>query len=129
MALLTSAATAAQIEARVDLSDQLMTVSLDGQPLYVWPVSTARFGKVTPVGNFTAQFLSRDHYSSLYHHAPMPFSIFFYGNYAIHGTTEVSRLGTPASSGCIRLHPENAQILFAFAQQVGLPNTHVVIQP
>jgi hypothetical protein len=42
----------------------------------------------------------------------MPHSIFFAGGYAIHGSYEISRLGRPASHGCIRLHPKNAATLF-----------------
>jgi len=95
--------------------------------LHVWPVSTARRGKVTPRGRFTAEFLSRYHKSSLYNNAPMPYSVFFSGNYAVHGTDQISRLGRPASAGCIRLDPKNAAILFALAKQVGLDQTVIVI--
>ena len=119
---------AAQLEARVDLSSQTMTVLFDGAVQYGWPVSTARAGKVTPVGVFTAQFLSRHHRSSLYNNAPMPYSIFFRGNYAIHGTDQISRLGTPASAGCVRLHPDHAAVLFDLVRQVGLANMSVVIE-
>jgi lipoprotein-anchoring transpeptidase ErfK/SrfK len=31
---------------------------------------------------------------------------------AIHGTSELSQLGGPASHGCVRLHPWRAAILF-----------------
>ncbi len=99
----------------------------DGIVQHVWPVSTAREGKVTPVGTFTPYLLKRMHYSTLYDNAPMPWSIFFAGNYAIHGTTAVDRLGTPASAGCVRLAPENAQLLFDAVQAVGLAQTRIVI--
>jgi hypothetical protein len=49
----------------------------------------------------------------------MPHSIFFYGQYAIHGTTAVGNLGSPASHGCIRLSPANAATLFAMVQSQG----------
>lgn len=117
------------VTAKVDLSDQQMTVFVDGWPRYHWDVSTARRGKITPVGNYTAQFLSRYHRSSRYNNAPMPYSIFFNGHYAIHGTDQISRLGRPASAGCVRLHPDNAAILFALTQQVGKDNLHVSIVP
>ena len=44
-------------------------------------------------------------HSAKYGNAPMPHSIFFYGQYAIHGTTAVGNLGSPASHGCIRISP------------------------
>ena len=33
---------------------------------------------------------------------------FFYYGFAIHGTSDINRLGGPASHGCVRLHPSNA---------------------
>jgi hypothetical protein len=49
----------------------------------------------------------------------MPYSIFFRGGYAIHGSYETASLGRPASHGCIRLMPANAAKLFAMVQQEG----------
>lgn len=119
---------AGQLIAKVDVSEQVMRVYKNGKQIYKWPVSTARKGKITPRGAWRAQFLSKNHKSSLYNNAPMPHSIFFRGNYAIHGTNDISRLGRPASAGCIRLHPGNAAKLFAMTQQVGLRNMKVVVQ-
>ena len=118
---------AAPLVAKVDISDQTMTVIHNGRVAYHWPVSTARPGKYTPRGEFSAQWLSRHHRSSLYNGAPMPFSVFFHGNYAIHGTDQISRLGRPASAGCVRLHPEHAAVLFEMTRAVGKPNMRVVI--
>lgn len=119
---------AAPLIAKVDISSQTMTVIKNGQVAYRWPVSTARSGKWTPRGTWTAKWLSRHHKSSLYNNAPMPYSIFFSGNYAIHGTNQISRLGRPASAGCVRLHPEHAAVLFNMTRSVGLKNMKVVIQ-
>jgi len=108
---------------KVSLQDKQMTVWQKGRILYRWPVSTARRGKITPKGEWTAKWLSKNHKSSRYNNAPMPYSIFFNGHYAIHGTDQLSRLGRPASAGCIRLHPENAAILFSMTREVGLDHT------
>jgi hypothetical protein len=56
----------------------------------------------------------------------MPYSIFFAGGYAIHGSNEISRLGRPASHGCIRLHPGNAAVLFEMVRR-STANTRIVI--
>ena len=119
---------AAPLVAKVDISTQTMTVYKDGQPAFEWPVSTARQGKVTPRGSWTAKWLSKHHRSSRYNNAPMPYAIFFNGHYAIHGTDQVSRLGSPASAGCVRLHPDHAATLFQMTREVGLKNMKVVIQ-
>lgn len=121
-------ASAAPLVAHVDVSSQTMTVYENGHPTYRWAVSTARRGKVTPRGTYSAKWLSRHHKSSRYNNAPMPYSIFFSGHYAIHGTNQTKYLGRPASAGCIRLHPEHAAILFRKVKQVGLSNMRVVIR-
>ncbi|WP_421859287.1 L,D-transpeptidase [Oricola sp.] len=123
-----AAASAAPLVAKVDLSSQTMTVIHRGAVKYNWRVSTARPGKVTPTGTWTAKWLSRHHKSSRYNNAPMPYSIFYSGNFAIHGTNQISRLGRPASAGCIRLHPKNAAVLFSLVKQVGLKNMRVVVR-
>ena len=125
--LLAGSASAGQVLAKVDISSQTMTVTMDGWTKYRWRVSTARPGKVTPRGRYTAKWLSKYHKSSLYDNAPMPFSIFFKGHYAVHGTDQVRYLGRPASAGCVRLHPDQAEILFELAQSVGLDNTVIEI--
>ncbi len=112
----------------VDISDQRMKVYDGNRLMGDWPVSTARPGKRTPLGTYSPQFLSRNHRSSLYNNAPMPFSIFFNGNYAIHGTDQISRLGNPASAGCVRLHPDNAAKLFSWVQEAGMDATAITVR-
>jgi lipoprotein-anchoring transpeptidase ErfK/SrfK len=67
------------------------------------------------------------HYSSLYNYSPMPYSIFFLGGYAVHGTNEVRSLGRPASHGCIRLMTGNARALFQLVQRHGMRNSTITI--
>jgi lipoprotein-anchoring transpeptidase ErfK/SrfK len=57
----------------------------------------------------------------------MPYSVFFHRGYAIHGTTELSRLGGPASHGCVRLHPAHAATLFSLVQGFGPGRTRIAI--
>ena len=72
--------------------------------------------------------MERDHYSKEWDDAPMPFSIFFtQKGHAIHGSLDVKRLGSPASHGCVRLLPANAEKLFALVEQEGVLNTTVVL--
>jgi hypothetical protein len=56
----------------------------------------------------------------------MPYSIFFNEGYAIHGSYEISHLGRPASHGCIRLHPQNAAVLFALVKD-HMEDTRIVV--
>lgn len=114
-------------EVVVDLSEQTMAVYVDGALQDVWPVSTARRGKVTPRGMWSPNFLSKHHKSSRYNNAPMPFSIFYDGNFAIHGTNQTSKLGSTASAGCVRLATENAEILFNRVEKHGLKSFRVTV--
>ena len=99
--LLAAPVAAGEVEAHIDLSDQEMTVFLDGAELYRWPVSTARAGKFTPIGLYHVQSMKRMHYSTLYHNAPMPWSIFFSGNFAIHGVQGFHGAGHRDGKGII----------------------------
>lgn len=121
-------AAASKVVAKIDLSSQTMTVLENGEAKYQWKVSTARADKVTPTGKWTAQRFKRFHRSSRYGNAPMPFSIFYNGNFAIHGTNQTAKLGSPASAGCIRLSRANAAKLFRMAKQAGLENTVVIVE-
>jgi lipoprotein-anchoring transpeptidase ErfK/SrfK len=120
-------ALADRVVARVSISSQTMKVYHEGRLLYTWAVSTAKAGKITPAGIYEPEFLSKNHRSRRYNNAPMPFAIFYDGNYAIHGTDQIKRLGSPASHGCVRLHPDNAKILFNMVKAEGMDNTSVVI--
>jgi lipoprotein-anchoring transpeptidase ErfK/SrfK len=121
-------AQAERVVARVSISSQTMKVYHEGRHLFTWTVSTAKPGKVTPTGVFVgAEALSKHHRSRLYNNAPMPYAIFYDGHYAIHGTDQISRLGAPASNGCVRLHPDNAAILFQMVKAEGKDNLRIEI--
>ena len=92
----------ADVVVQIDKSSQRMAVNVDGMMRYNWPVSTGRSGYGTPSGVFHPQLMARRWFSRRYYNSPMPHSIFFYHGFAIHGTYELSRLGGPASHGCIR---------------------------
>ncbi|MBB4121789.1 L,D-transpeptidase [Martelella radicis] len=116
-----------KVVAAVSLSSQTMKVIIGGYERYVWPVSTGAGSYATPEGIYGAEWLSKNHRSRKYNNAPMPYAIFFYHGYAVHGTDQLSRLGSRASHGCVRLHPDNAALLFELAQSVGLKNMTVII--
>jgi lipoprotein-anchoring transpeptidase ErfK/SrfK len=111
----------------VDKTTQQMSVSVDGAPRYRFAVSTGRAGYGTPNGTYHPQRLAASWFSKLYYNSPMPYSIFFHGGYAIHGSYEINRLGGPASHGCIRLHPANAATLFELVTSEGLAATTIVV--
>jgi hypothetical protein len=112
----------------VDKGEQQMTVSVDGVVRWTWPVSTGIARYDTPNGRYTAFRMEAEHFSKEWDDAPMPHSIFFtMQGHAIHGSLH-SKLGQPASHGCVRLDPANAAELYALVEEQGLPNTKVVIE-
>jgi lipoprotein-anchoring transpeptidase ErfK/SrfK len=117
----------ASLVARVDISSQTMTVTQNGRVLHRWKVSTARPGYYTPRGTWSPKRLHRMWYSRKYDMSPMPYSVFFHGGYAIHGTNYVKSLGRPASHGCIRLQTGNAAQFYALVQRVGRGNTRITV--
>ena len=125
-AMITSAD--AKLVAKIDLSSQTLTVINNGQVMYRWPVSTARRGYRTPTGTWSPKRLHRMWYSRKYDMSPMPYSVFYHGGYAIHGTGAISRLGRPASHGCVRLHPSNAKTFYSLVKRNGMRNTRIVVQ-
>ena len=127
VAVATSGAAWANILIVIDKTSQRMSVTVDGVQRYTWPVSTGRPGYSTPSGTFTPFRMEADHFSQEWDDAPMPYSIFFHGGYAIHGSYEISRLGGPASHGCVRLHPSNAATLYGLVSREGMGATTIVI--
>jgi lipoprotein-anchoring transpeptidase ErfK/SrfK len=117
----------ADVLVQIDKSAQRMAVSVDGAMRYAWPVSTGRSGYGTPSGVFHPQSIARRWFSRKYYNSPMPHAIFFYHGFAIHGTNDISRLGGPASHGCVRLHPSHAAALFALVERQGPRNTRIEI--
>jgi hypothetical protein len=117
---------AADILVTISKSSQRMSVLVDGSARYNWVVSTGTKRHTTPTGAYKPQWLARKWRSRQYRNAPMPHSIFFYKGYAIHGTTEIKRLGKVASHGCVRLHPDNAATLYSLVQKQ-MANTRVVV--
>src|ERR1039457_2029969 len=116
----------ARIVVSVDKSQQRMSVSVNGVTRYVWEVSTGRENFGTPTGVFRPELLERSHFSSKYYNSPMPYSIFFHRGYAIHGSYEISKLGGPASHGCVPLHPSNAATLYGLVSREGMGATTIV---
>ncbi len=124
-ALATPAPARANLLITIDKVAQQMTVTVDGDPRYVWPVSTGRQGYNTPNGLFQPFRMERDHFSREWDDAPMPYSIFFtQKGHAIHGTNHKID-GSPESHGCVRLSVGHAAQLWALVKEHKMANTRV----
>jgi L,D-transpeptidase catalytic domain len=97
----------------------VMVVSLTEQKAYVYrngvligatTVSTGRPGHLTPTGVFTVLQKQKEHRSTIYDGAPMPYmERLTWGGIALHAG---GLPGYPESHGCVHLPSEFAQLLF-----------------
>ncbi len=125
LGLVPTAPARANLLITVDKNAQQMTVTVDGDPRYVWPVATGIARYDTPDGQFQPFRMEREHYSREWDDAPMPYSIFFTKQgHAIHGTNHKIN-GAPASHGCVRLSVKHAAQLWALVRQYKMANTRV----
>jgi L,D-transpeptidase catalytic domain len=119
------APTRANLLITVDKAAQQMTVTVDGDPRYIWPVATGIARYDTPGGQYQPFRMERHHFSREWDDAPMPYSIFFTKQgHAIHGTNHKIN-GAPASHGCVRLSVAHAAQLWALVKQYKMANTRV----
>jgi hypothetical protein len=103
----------------VESGPMVMVVSIDEQRAYVYrnglligftTVSTGRPGHETPTGVFTILQKDKDHRSTIYDSAPMPYmERLTWGGVALHAG---GLPGYPESHGCVHLPSEFARLLF-----------------
>ena len=80
-------------------------------------VSTGKPGHSTPTGVFTILEKQKEHYSSIYHHAPMPnMERLTWGGVAMHAG---NLPGYPASHGCVRMPYDFSKLLYGITSRGG----------
>jgi lipoprotein-anchoring transpeptidase ErfK/SrfK len=121
----------------VDKKSQRLYLYLLGELKDSFAVSTGKGRYETPAmdlrpqGPVVTKYSSRKFPGGNYMRlGNMPYAIFLRNGYAIHGTTpgNFAKLGTRASHGCVRVHPDNAKVLNSLVKTVGLPQTWVSIR-
>lgn len=118
-------------------SRQMLYLYLGGELKDSFPVSTGMKKYTTPNLNtrpsgplfikYTSRKWPEGNYKGL---GNMPYAVFIKGGYAIHGTTpgNFSKLGSVASHGCIRLHPDHARVFYELVNLIGLSDTWVSVR-
>jgi lipoprotein-anchoring transpeptidase ErfK/SrfK len=101
----------------VDLSDQTLTAYQGDVEIFHTTVSTGRWPTPTVEGTFAIdrKYQSQDMYGEDYYLPDVPWVMYFYQAYAIHGAYWHANFGTPTSHGCVNMRPEEAQFLFEWA--------------
>ena len=99
----------------IDVGLQCLGLYEKGRLIHIFPISSGKNG--TPTRSFIVLDKEKNHYSSLYGNAWMPFSLRLFGNYFLHGGILP---GYPASHGCVRADLYEMKVIFDWAR-VGIP--------
>ncbi|MEU8889281.1 L,D-transpeptidase [Streptomyces sp. NPDC048442] len=95
----------------VDLPRQLLWVQVGRKVTFApVPIRSGIRGLETRTGWFRIYWKHKNHFSTIYNNAPMPYSQFFSGGQALHGT--YGDLFEAGSGGCVNLYVEDAARLW-----------------
>ncbi len=95
----------------VDLPRQLLWVQVGKKVTFApVPIRSGIRGLETRVGWHRVYWRHKNHFSTIYDNAPMPYSQFFSGGQALHGT--YGDLFESGSGGCVNLYVEDAERLW-----------------
>jgi len=110
----------------VDLTGQVLTAYEGDTPVRVTLVSTGIRYMPTPVGQFRIWIkLQYDDMAGPGYYLPdVPYTMYFYASYALHGTYWHDNFGHPMSHGCVNLPTPEAEWLFHWADVGTLVNIH-----
>ena len=120
----------------IDLSEQRMRAKEGESTLYDFVVSTGKKSTPTPTGEFRPWIKMR--YALMtggskakgdYYYLPnVPYVMYFYKGYGIHGAYWHKKFGVPISNGCINTKPEEMAKIYEWAGPV-MPEGHSVVKP
>lgn len=104
----------------VNLSNQTLQTYNDNQLIYNFAVSTGNPGTPTPTGTFkpwskllSTKMVGGDKQLGTYYNLPnVPYVVYFYQSYGIHGTYWHNNFGVPMSHGCINMRTDQARLVY-----------------
>lgn len=104
----------------VDLTHQQLTAYEGSSPVFQAAVSTGLPNTPTMVGEFRVYLkLTATAMAGPGYYLPgVPYTMYFYGGYALHGTYWHNNFGNPMSHGCVNLSTEDARRLFEWADPI-----------
>lgn len=110
----------------VDVTKQLVTAYEGAEPVASFVVSTGTSVHPTVLGQFRIWIKLRatDMAGPGYYLPGVPFTMYFYKGYALHGTYWHDNFGTPMSHGCVNMRISEAEWIFNFASEGALVNVH-----
>lgn len=110
----------------MDLSAQMVS-AFDGETLvqsFIVSTGTASYPTVTGQFRVYTKLVSTAMAGPGYYLPGVPYTMYFYKGYALHGTYWHTNFGVPMSHGCINLRTSDAEWLFNFSSVGTLVNIH-----
>jgi hypothetical protein len=110
----------------VNLGQQLLTAYDGSTPIMHFVISSGTASTPTVTGQFRiwVKLSTTDMNGPGYSLEDVPFTMYFYQGYGLHGTYWHDNFGTPMSHGCVNLRTPDASWLFDFASEGTLVNIH-----
>jgi len=110
----------------VDLTNQRVYAYEGNTVVNSFVVSTGTWLTPTVTGQFNiyVKYLSNKMSGPGYYLPNVPYIMYFYGSYGLHGTYWHNNFGTPMSHGCVNLRTDDAAWLYNWASIGTLVNVH-----
>ncbi|WP_414567201.1 L,D-transpeptidase [Nostoc sp. CCY 9925] len=110
----------------IDLSEQRLRTWEGKKLVHSYRISAGKRSTPTPIGRFRINSKYRTHRmrGRGYNIPDVPYTMYFYGGYAIHGAYWHNRFGTPVSHGCVNLPVKQARNLYNWASTGTLVVVH-----
>ena len=110
----------------MDLSEQALTVYEGLNPVKRYLVSTGLPQTPTPLGQYRIwiKLKTDDMAGAGYYIKDVPWVMYFFEGYGLHGVTWHANFGHPMSHGCVNQPNDMAEWLFNFADVGTLVNIH-----
>jgi lipoprotein-anchoring transpeptidase ErfK/SrfK len=114
----------------VDLSQQLLVAYEGNAPIFETLISSGTYDHPTVTGQFRiwlkyeAQTMDGSLLGYDYYLENVPYVMYFYNDYALHGTFWHNNFGTPMSHGCVNMETSDAQWVFSWAGVGTVVNVH-----
>jgi lipoprotein-anchoring transpeptidase ErfK/SrfK len=110
----------------IDLSDQMLYAYIGENIVNSFLVSTGTWQTPTVIGEYHVwvKYRYTDMSGPGYNLPDVPYTMYFYKGYGIHGTYWHDNFGTPMSHGCVNMRTDEAGWMFDFASVGTLVNVH-----
>jgi lipoprotein-anchoring transpeptidase ErfK/SrfK len=101
----------------IDLTNQSLTAWQGDTAILFTSISSGKSGTPTVTGRYRigTKYQAQRMIGPGYDLPNVPWVMYFFGSYAIHGAYWHNAFGTPTSHGCVNMRPNEAEMLYQWA--------------